>query len=51
VESQFSVLKSQNCHILSEVLYVLAGQQEIIILMSDFVARIAVMALSAFSAT
>jgi hypothetical protein len=49
--SQFSLPKSLDCHILPEVSHVHAGQQEIIILMSDFVARIAVMALLAFPAT
>jgi hypothetical protein len=39
------VPKSQDFHILPEVLYVFAGQQEIIILMSDFVTRTTEMAL------
>jgi hypothetical protein len=45
------VPKSKYCHVLPEVLLVHAGKQEIIILTSNFVARIAVRALPAFSAT
>jgi hypothetical protein len=51
MDSHFSVPKSQDCHVLPEVSHVYDGQQEIIILMSDFVARTAVMALPAFPAT
>jgi hypothetical protein len=45
------VLKSRDCHVLPEFLHVHAGQQKIIILMSDFVARTVVMALLAFPTT
>jgi hypothetical protein len=47
-ESQVSVSKFHDCHVLPEVSYVHAGQQEIIIKISDFVARTAVMTLPAF---
>jgi hypothetical protein len=44
------IFKSQDCHILPEVSHVHAGEQEIIILMSDFVDKIAMMALLGFPA-
>jgi hypothetical protein len=43
-------IKTQDCHVLPEVSHVHAGQQKIIILMSDFVTRIAVMDLPALPA-
>jgi hypothetical protein len=49
VISKFIVSKSQDCHVLPEMSQSHVGQQNIIILMSDFVVRTAVMTLRHFT--